>query len=623
MAHRALRRRDRARSGCSRTRRGSTSIRSGRPTAPRSPTSPTAPARRTSSCTTSTTARALSAHEPRGRRVGRSPSTARRSPGRATSTAWRSRYYEDGKYTVWTVDAPATRWPARRTTPPCRGPGGRRPARRRDSTTLRAPSHAWSPWPRCSTACNSASPTPTRFRDLRTRCASCPSTSRGPASATPPTTTAATSSAARPWCSSDMLGDHRVAVSAEINGRVSEARAYVGYTNLAHRWQYTTGFAQSPFYFLTGDSVVQQRRAVVALEHQEITTYVARQVYGAHVVSVQPVRAGRARRRVQQHRPRAVVHQPRRSPTASRLAPSSSTARAAITRSTTSTRRWRYVFDNSLYAATGPIAGQRYRLQVTPVFGAYRWMEYLADYRRYDPIVFNYLTVATRLYAKCRSGTRRDGVSEVHCPTGLRARLRPQQPVLRQLSRDRRQSVQLQRPAAAGQPRRSWPTWNCASRSCANWSLGVLPFSFCRRSTASCSTTRGSPGRGGQTVYGSRPRELRSHATALSAAQLRSGLATESVQLRAHQLGLRHSARPARPPRLLDLVACGRVFKGGRWVGSGGGPRLGYRLGYQLSAIGYRYRLARLGYRLSAIGYGYRLRLSAIPLDIGKIPLGL
>jgi outer membrane protein assembly factor BamA len=48
--------------------------------------------------------------------------------------------------------------------------------------------------------------------------------------------------------------------------------------------------------------------------------------------------------------------------------------------------------------------GRRYRFQVTPVGGAYRWIEYLADYRRYDPVVFNYLTIATRLYADLSIG---------------------------------------------------------------------------------------------------------------------------------------------------------------------------------------------------------------------------
>ena len=60
--------------------------------------------------------------------------------------------------------------------------------------------------------------------------------------------------------------------------------------------------------------------------------------------------------------------------------------------------------DNTLFGYTGPIMGRRYRFQVSPVVGAYDWVQYLADYRRYDPILFNYLTVATRLYADVSIG---------------------------------------------------------------------------------------------------------------------------------------------------------------------------------------------------------------------------
>ncbi|MGH7668412.1 MAG: BamA/TamA family outer membrane protein, partial [Gemmatimonadaceae bacterium] len=201
----------------------------------------------------------------------------------------------------------------------------------------------------------------------------------------------------------DMLGDHRMAVSAEINGRLSEARAYLGYTNLAHRWQFTTGFAQSPFYFLTGDSIVNNGTASSSIEHQEITTYVARQLFA--LTSYPLDRFARFEfgggfnniDREQWFISRSLDNGISVSPF-----------------QFDSTRRdhsldyvdlqLAYVFDNSLYTATGPIAGQRYRLQITPVMGAYDWTEYLADYRRYDPIIFNYLTLATRLYGDVAVG---------------------------------------------------------------------------------------------------------------------------------------------------------------------------------------------------------------------------
>jgi outer membrane protein assembly factor BamA len=41
------------------------------------------------------------------------------------------------------------------------------------------------------------------------------------------------------------------------------------------------------------------------------------------------------------------------------------------------------VYDNAFYGATGPVAGQRYRLQVTPLMGTINVQNVLADYRRY------------------------------------------------------------------------------------------------------------------------------------------------------------------------------------------------------------------------------------------------
>jgi outer membrane protein assembly factor BamA len=55
-----------------------------------------------------------------------------------------------------------------------------------------------------------------------------------------------------------------------------------------------------------------------------------------------------------------------------------------------------YVSDNTLSGYTGPIMGRRYRFEVQPSIGSYRWVEYLADYRRYQPIIFNFITVAVR-----------------------------------------------------------------------------------------------------------------------------------------------------------------------------------------------------------------------------------
>jgi outer membrane protein assembly factor BamA len=63
-----------------------------------------------------------------------------------------------------------------------------------------------------------------------------------------------------------------------------------------------------------------------------------------------------------------------------------------------------YVSDNTLFGYTAPVIGRRMRFQISPNVGNLRWVEYLADYRRYDPIIFNTLTIATRFLTSASVG---------------------------------------------------------------------------------------------------------------------------------------------------------------------------------------------------------------------------
>jgi Tol biopolymer transport system component len=202
---------------------------------------------------------------------------------------------------------------------------------------------------------------------------------------------------------SDMLGNNHVAVSAEINGRMSEARAFLGYTNLSNRWQYSTGLSQAPYYFLSSDSLSNTPNPGVALENQEITTYVTRQAFG---VTAYPLNRftrfefGAGFNNID--RSRWFV---------TRKVFNGSSASGYSVDSTGRDPSLNYidgqiavVSDNTLFGYTGPVMGRRFRLQVSPVVGSYNWVQYLADYRRYDPIIFNYLTLATRLYTDLSVG---------------------------------------------------------------------------------------------------------------------------------------------------------------------------------------------------------------------------
>jgi hypothetical protein len=201
---------------------------------------------------------------------------------------------------------------------------------------------------------------------------------------------------------SDLLGNHHLAASGELNGRLSESRLFLGYTNLTRRWQYSGGFSQSPYYFLTADSVSPQT-ATVSVESQEVTTYIARQFFG---VTAYPLNRftrfefGGGFNNVDRSRwyvTREIVDSVattafaldsiRGDPTLNYL-----DGQVAL------------VSDNTLMGYTGPVMGHRFRLQVSPVFGSLKWVQSLVDYRRYDALIFNRLTLASRVYADVSVG---------------------------------------------------------------------------------------------------------------------------------------------------------------------------------------------------------------------------
>jgi Tol biopolymer transport system component len=202
---------------------------------------------------------------------------------------------------------------------------------------------------------------------------------------------------------SDMLGNHRLGISGEINGRMSEAQMFFGYSHRGSRFNSSGGFSQFPYYFLSNDSLITTGDPRTEQEKQEITTYVARQLFGSTSYPLNRftrLEIGGGLNNISRQRifiQRLVFDR-----------------RAATEFTFDSTRKDKslnyaeahlaYVSDNTLMGYTGPIYGRRYRFQVSPVIGGLNWIEYLADYRRYDAILFNYLTLATRAYASVSVG---------------------------------------------------------------------------------------------------------------------------------------------------------------------------------------------------------------------------
>ncbi|MEP6690369.1 MAG: hypothetical protein ABJD07_04385 [Gemmatimonadaceae bacterium] len=210
---------------------------------------------------------------------------------------------------------------------------------------------------------------------------------------------------------SDLLSDHHLAFSAEVNGRISEAMVYAAYTDLSRRLQYSAGLYQQPYYFSQGATLTgAPGNSAQQLESDIFTRYIERQAFGVGIYPFDRFTRGEVGLRFTSLE-RADLFISRGFNTID------GSASAFVLDSTTSHRAVNYlqpfvayVSDNTLFGYTSPIMGRRFRLQATPTVGDFRWLEYLADYRRYDPIIFNYLWIATRGLASVSTGRDADSL---------------------------------------------------------------------------------------------------------------------------------------------------------------------------------------------------------------------
>ncbi|WP_310568975.1 hypothetical protein [Gemmatimonas sp.] len=194
---------------------------------------------------------------------------------------------------------------------------------------------------------------------------------------------------------SDLLGDRRLALSGSINGQLSDAQVFVGYTSLGRRLQYTTGVIQQPIYLLSNYTQENLGNDQFS-ESQEITRLVVRQVFAAGLYPLNRFTRFELGARFQNIDQQVfpftrLVDTQQGYATGFERGPTRNVASA-----NTISPYLAFVTDNTLFGYTGPISGRRMRLEVEPSVGTWKWTEYVADIRGYYPILFNYVTFATR-----------------------------------------------------------------------------------------------------------------------------------------------------------------------------------------------------------------------------------
>jgi hypothetical protein len=193
---------------------------------------------------------------------------------------------------------------------------------------------------------------------------------------------------------SDLLGNHQLAVSGNVYGRLSDASLFVGYANLSRRLQYTTGVSQDPVYVPLGYGATPLNPQVTRYESQYLR-YVVRDVF---LVGQYPfnrftrVETGAQFNSISQGIVR-VFQDCAIGGYCTDVQFKTDTTLATINYVTPTAA---FVSDNTLFGNTGPVMGRRMRFQASKSLGRLNFADYLVDYRRYDPIIFNTLTFATR-----------------------------------------------------------------------------------------------------------------------------------------------------------------------------------------------------------------------------------
>ncbi|HMI54698.1 MAG TPA: hypothetical protein VK494_00780, partial [Gemmatimonadaceae bacterium] len=202
---------------------------------------------------------------------------------------------------------------------------------------------------------------------------------------------------------SDLLGNHQLAVAGNVYGRLSDASAFVGYANLSRRLQYTTGVSQDPVYVpLEGRTFTNQDGSITRFQTQYFR-YVVRNLF---LIGQYPfnrftrVETGIQLNSISQGLV-AVYQDCNRAGYCSDIQFRNDSTLPTINYVTPSTA---FVSDNTLFGTTGPVMGRRMRFQASQSLGKINFSDFLADYRRYDPIIFNTLTFATRFLSSISVG---------------------------------------------------------------------------------------------------------------------------------------------------------------------------------------------------------------------------
>jgi len=217
---------------------------------------------------------------------------------------------------------------------------------------------------------------------------------------------------------SDMLGDHNLVTMAQVNGRISDFAALVGYANRKRRLNWSIGAEQIPYIvggigsdcgpYNTGPTCQQQIERFKQT-NRDLTGFVAypfnrsdRVEFSAGLEQISFAHEIRTLTFNNNFPYDQIGDSTAHLPVPANLNLGVTTAAA--------------VHDNSYFGATGPILGSRWRLEADPTFGSLQFITALADYRKYITPLRPF-TLAGRIVHVGRYG--RDADNDITHPNGI------------------------------------------------------------------------------------------------------------------------------------------------------------------------------------------------------------
>lgn len=202
----------------------------------------------------------------------------------------------------------------------------------------------------------------------------------------------------------DLLGNRQLVTMASVNGRIEEAQLLVQYTNYANRFNYSLGAMQAPYFMPSNYYNLTPVGAGQVLEQQALNRYLMRNAWFTGIYPINrfdrfEIGTGFTNIDIAaEYISRGIDY-----------ASGYSTGFYVDSIKGLGSINWlqptaAYVSDNALFGSTGPIYGHRYRISAEANLGKQGFMEYVADLRRYDAVVFSFLTLATRGYFDMQVG---------------------------------------------------------------------------------------------------------------------------------------------------------------------------------------------------------------------------